>query len=1138
MWARRSEPDHSRAHWQGARKLAAITARHLAVLQLGEVFVLHNQHDAPHHFCAATKTTTSGAALAAEDKNDAVEDNDGATSTSTTSFLEGQEAGKKAAVIIDDPEDDEEDFSSDDHDAEVAAFVAWHFRSGGGVTNQIHQAGRAGNFGGSTKKHLQGKKKQDKIDVSLGGENDQIGSPRAAAADVGREGGAFLLPDEEAGVENRMGEFLEQQATAGLPTSTMVTTFALPHYGMPNSQPRVAAATATVAPARMVQVDQYHNRPLVAVHPSAPFPVFPGSVVAGGVAPMSSSTTAPGGPPVATPAPGQVQVQRAQPAPPAKQTPAERFAVLPQAEIVQLVKSVGNGGATYKIADGNDDADPAAQKRSAVFFFTREDGKTEKRPYRKGTTNLRPGADYTLLADGHLAFFLDSTNENNHVIKPFSVSSETPDGGVQLGGAELELKVRVEGTTDAKQKLYNCFPLDSALPMAVSDTQSTAPAREEDEAGGTAAAPEDPKQHELEYTVQRLVHDEKAKDQDACLRHCTFDKNCKGWAWKAKQGECLRWGHGTIFSLTPHAKAATIHCDVITGEEKQGGEEEDDSASEVSSSASTVASTSDLAVDTPAHLLCGRHGWSHCACMVGSGKDEERWKKNPAYSYGNGNQCGYRKKIGSECGDDQQAGICKFECHSTASVSLFGGAVSWAAHDLCHCVGAETDPNTHKTGRRGFGEVIKGGRVCGGAGEARVGGKNVGTICADGAGKCRVKPLKESMDRFCVNSVNALAFAGNGYFMYKGAKLVYSHFFGTPTTPEEQEKAQGLVKTLHDAAAGGTPQINPMQLAMLDSDTLKQVAIADLTQSKPWTHFVGLRSLGHIKESVYVPFRGLLENNNSVSPVFVQMLNMAVQGALTYVSITVMGSVPVLAIPLAIIEATEFYCDSERMQEHLEKQHSEWRTGFCETFHTVQNKYPHATKTFRGVLKLLNGILTGTNLGDAVKQLYEFGKEVVNNWNLVQQVLGDEKAKQVAEATARALAKKTSVYIAFKKVGKKLSHLWNDKIVKPLAAAMAHKLELGQCLGRTKMHFDDKTGELVPDEDKTVPAEEKEHGRLHRFFHKVKTLITREKAAEEKCLEGAAQKAAQEPETAAQEPTLEDYCEENSRNPPYSSARC
>ncbi len=36
---------------------------------------------------------------------------------------------------------------------------------------------------------------------------------------------------------------------------------------------------------------------------------------------------------------------------------------------------------------------------------------------------------------------------------------------------------------------------------------------------------------------------------------------------------------------------------------------------------------------------------------------------------------------------------------------------------------------------------------------------------------------------------------------------------------------------------------------------------------KRWTHFVGLRSLGHIKESVYVPFRGLLENNNSLSGV-------------------------------------------------------------------------------------------------------------------------------------------------------------------------------------------------------------------------------------------------------------------------------
>ncbi|CAD7953400.1 unnamed protein product [Amoebophrya sp. A120] len=168
-WARRPEPDHGRAHWQGARKLAAITARHLAVLQLGQVFVLHNQHDAPHHFCAVTRTTTSGAALAAEDKNDAVEDNDGVTSTSTTSFLEGQEAGKKAAVIMDDNADDDEvDFSSDDHDAEVAAFVAWHFRSGGGGTNQIHQPGRAGNLGGSAKKHLQGKKKkQEKIDVLL-----------------------------------------------------------------------------------------------------------------------------------------------------------------------------------------------------------------------------------------------------------------------------------------------------------------------------------------------------------------------------------------------------------------------------------------------------------------------------------------------------------------------------------------------------------------------------------------------------------------------------------------------------------------------------------------------------------------------------------------------------------------------------------------------------------------------------------------------------------------------------------------------------------------------------------------------------------------------------------------------------------
>ncbi len=163
-----------------------------------------------------------------------------------------------------------------------------------------------------------------------------------------------------------------------------------------------------------------------------------------------------------------------------------------------------------------------------------------------------------------------------------SVSSETPDGGVQLGGTELQLKVRVAGTTDAKQKLYKCFSRDSGLPMTVSDTQSTAPSREEEEAGGTAAVslPEDLKQYDPAHTVQELGHDSKANDEDACMAGCTKDENCKAWAWfgvpPPESGKCVRLGPRIPVKSLPGAKDAAIVCMVLDKAEDHEMKAEED----------------------------------------------------------------------------------------------------------------------------------------------------------------------------------------------------------------------------------------------------------------------------------------------------------------------------------------------------------------------------------------------------------------------------------------------------------------------------------------------------------------------------------------------------------------------------------
>ncbi len=147
-----------------------------------------------------------------------------------------------------------------------------------------------------------------------------------------------------------MGEFLEQQAVAGPPLSTtMVTRVAPPQYVTPSFH-----GPDSAAPGQVIQVAQ-PNRPLVAaaahVQPSVPFrPVIPGSGVGSGIATMSPSTTTPGGRPVATsPVPGAT----------ATQTPAQRLAALPKAQLVELVQlqpgsqaMVEHRGAAYMVADG------------------------------------------------------------------------------------------------------------------------------------------------------------------------------------------------------------------------------------------------------------------------------------------------------------------------------------------------------------------------------------------------------------------------------------------------------------------------------------------------------------------------------------------------------------------------------------------------------------------------------------------------------------------------------------------------------------------------------------------------------------------------------------------------------------------
>ncbi|CAD7953402.1 unnamed protein product, partial [Amoebophrya sp. A120] len=150
---------------------------------------------------------------------------------------------------------------------------------------------------------------------------------------------------------------------------------------------------------------------------------------------------------------------------------------------------------------------------------------------------MKPGEDYALISreggpddEVWAAVFLN-TGRTNHITRAFSVSSETPaDGVAQLG----EMEVLVEGTTDAKQKLYDCFLLDSELPTAVSDTQST-------------------------VAQDLTAQDQHADDQHACMRDCTLDRNCYGWAWFDSPREdggsrCVRWGQDTSIDV----KAASI----------------------------------------------------------------------------------------------------------------------------------------------------------------------------------------------------------------------------------------------------------------------------------------------------------------------------------------------------------------------------------------------------------------------------------------------------------------------------------------------------------------------------------------------------------------------------------------------------
>ncbi|CAD7954010.1 unnamed protein product [Amoebophrya sp. A120] len=444
------------------------------------------------------------------------------------------------------------------------------------------------------------------------------------------------------------------------------------------------------------------------------------------------------------------------------------------------------------------------------------------------------------------------------------------------------------------------------------------------------------------------------------------------------------------------------------------------------------------------HDTCrGSHWWSrsHCECLMYDAGDSQGFVPvNVAEGNKHGREttmCDRDAKIGSVCGTGMKRnkeageGRCVFKCASRH----------------CKCI-KHGDHTEYKDGNANCKNKWD-GRYCGSKGVDAT---------------CRAKPPLGG-NEICVKMLNAVD-SVNPFAAIPPPNL--------NVLDPVKRSVQGAVV---GQEMGQDAQDEFLQLAALDSTQLVKIAGQKSGQELYFDdalnrvqHAVNIGYLQRLQNYLYVPLRGWIIAEGFLPPKLVQVLNLAVEGAMTYIAVVAYGSVPAIAIPLAIFRAAEFYCSSQEEEKAsteegedaaVKKSGGLSRKSFCKLLNTAKNKFPGTTHAVYGVMNALNFLLTGSNLVGAAKEFFHFAHETFLNWETVRNVIGDERAKQAEAVLAAAAAAKSVAYLEVKLLRACGYEVFRSG-AKKLAGALAEEFSWGDCLERsTKEIIDPETGALV-----------------------------------------------------------------------------
>ncbi|CAD7954012.1 unnamed protein product [Amoebophrya sp. A120] len=445
------------------------------------------------------------------------------------------------------------------------------------------------------------------------------------------------------------------------------------------------------------------------------------------------------------------------------------------------------------------------------------------------------------------------------------------------------------------------------------------------------------------------------------------------------------------------------------------------------------------------HGTCGRHWWSHsrCRCMRWEGPGEKRKHGHHLVMHKpeestNGfaltavvdAQCPRSAKINSVCRSDFGSGQCIFECRTR----------------YCQCV--------QDNGNFAFPE-----------GNAACTNRWDGFSCGVGttAATCRAKPPRFNPDELCVMAIDA-AEAINPFAVVPDAQV--------PIHPETQLQARAI-----GGLYGEVSEKQFFELATLDSNAMVAKASETFHTHKDFlidahahaSKFSSLAYSHRVREYIFVPIRGWLQASPKVPKQLVQVLNLAVEGALTYMAVVAYGSVPAIAIPLAIYRSLDFYCTGKVAEadmfeeEELDIVQKQQRLHLCGRLLDAKDRHPKTTKGVLALVRTLDLILTGSNLGEAVKELFSFAKETASAWEVVKAAIGDERAAAAEAFVAAAAAVKSLAYAKTLLMRQCMGDAFQAG-VKKIAGVVARHWSLGNCLERTRKRINPETGALEDDE--------------------------------------------------------------------------